>query len=107
MPYPRPYRGLYKQDGDFAINGDVLVVQGTYNYHPGVNVTSQWEIRDLIIRADCDGKVYITNERCNLDYSHEDMENKYGWRKETTIFKTHIHVVPDPMKPVFNLVNNI
>lgn len=59
-----------------------------------------------VLRADCDGIVLISREKCDLDLDNPHLEERYKQRVKEgmEIHKLHFNVVPHEMEGKFRLV---
>jgi len=102
--------GVRKADGMRCIKGECLVVQKQLNYVPGLNVTltkyQDWHS----LFAVCNGTVFITREKVNLNFDHHLVRNS---QDETVLYenvpleKLAFNVVPDKQHQRFKLVEEI
>ncbi|KAL3994407.1 Ribosomal L27 family protein [Acanthocheilonema viteae] len=100
-----PFRGIYKTEGDLVRKDDLLVCQHKMNFHPGLNVYLK---RDrggqLLLKAITDGRVMITQEKINPDFSIPEMLSYEGMEE---IYKLTFNVLPLDMSQSFRLLNEI
>ncbi|KAF8362015.1 hypothetical protein PRIPAC_88938 [Pristionchus pacificus] len=61
-PPNKPYKGIYRTDGEVVCEGDLLLCQGKFNYIPGMNVYHAMDRGQNLLKASCDGTVKITTE---------------------------------------------
>ncbi|CAI5441643.1 unnamed protein product [Caenorhabditis angaria] len=95
-PKNLPYRGIYRTDGEVVRKDELLVNQFKLNYHPGLNVYYENDRGEKLLRANCDGIVRISKEKCSPDYSIEEMQ-VYEYRKDVDLYKLTFNVVPFEM----------
>ncbi|CAI4224201.1 unnamed protein product [Auanema sp. JU1783] len=101
-PRNLPYRGLYRTEGETVRKDDLLLCQGSFNYHPGLNVIYENDRGEKLLKATCDGVVRITTEEIQPDMSIPEM-SVYEHKIEYGVRKLTFNVIPFPMSQSFEL----
>lgn len=96
------HRGLRVQDGTFVQAGTILATQLNLRFHPGLHVGLG---RNGTLFAMEAGKVMITCEKINPNWSHTWVTRHYAGRENDTIYKKHFNVIPQPQHDRFKLIN--
>ncbi|CAH0393131.1 unnamed protein product [Bemisia tabaci] len=95
---PKVYANTYVRAGS------VLFLQRKLRIHPGLNVAMG---KNLTIFALKPGKVVWSTEKFDPDYNRQYIEQWYGHRKNDTILKKYMHIIPEPQHNDFKLVHLI
>ncbi|XP_071546092.1 large ribosomal subunit protein bL27m [Panulirus ornatus] len=101
------HRGIKKRDGVWVSQGTILVRQLGLNYHPGLNVGIG---RDRTLFAKENGQVMMTTEKVNPNWDHRFIKRFYDELQnleDVPIYKTYFHVITEPQKNNFKLVDQI
>lgn len=100
-------RGLKKEDGDWVTQGSILVRQLGLEFLPGLNVGIG---RDRTLYAKYHGRVMITTEKVDPDWDHKIVKRFKGLIQQdegAPIYKTYLHILTEPQKSNFKLVDQI
>ncbi|XP_023016409.1 large ribosomal subunit protein bL27 [Leptinotarsa decemlineata] len=104
-PKVRPkHRGWKVQDGHYVHPGHILVLQRHLRFHPGLNVGLG---RNGTLFALTHGRVAVTCEKTNPDWTHTWVQRCHGHRKGTDFFKKYFNIIPEPQHQNFKLVDQI
>ncbi|KAG5867623.1 hypothetical protein JTB14_037629 [Gonioctena quinquepunctata] len=104
-PKVRPkHRGWKVQDGHLVDAGHILVLQRNLRFHPGLNVGLG---RNGTLFAIIPGKVSVTCERADPDWSHTWVQRCHGHRKDSNFFKKYFNVLPETQHQNFKLVDQL
>ncbi|KAL3217304.1 hypothetical protein MRX96_032500 [Rhipicephalus microplus] len=96
---------VYIHNGMIAHKGDVIVKQNRLRFHPGLNVVFGHTRQTLI--AAVEGRVMLTREKVDLDFSHPRVQKFYEGRNTEALYKKYFHVIPEPQGQTFRLVSQI
>ncbi|XP_065283827.1 uncharacterized protein mRpL27 [Dermacentor albipictus] len=96
---------VYIHDGMIAHKGDMIVKQNRLRFHPGLNVVFGPSRQTLI--AAVEGRVMLTREKVNLNFSHPRVQKFYEGRNTDALYKKYFHVIPNPQGQTFRLVSQI
>ncbi|GAV02025.1 hypothetical protein RvY_12639 [Ramazzottius varieornatus] len=97
-------RGFWVKEGERVTPGTILVRQVTVTCHPGEHVGMG---RDRTLFALEHGRLFVTTEAINPNWKHRYVREAYTGREGHTIFKTFVHIHPDPQPQKFKLVSLI
>ncbi|KAG7155021.1 39S ribosomal protein L27, mitochondrial-like [Homarus americanus] len=100
-------RGIKKADGLWVSQGTILVRQLGLDYLPGLNVGIG---RDRTLFAIEHGRVMMTTEKVNPNWDHSFVRRFYADlqnQEDVPIYKTYFHILTDPQKQNFKLVDQI
>jgi large subunit ribosomal protein L27 len=92
------------QDGHQVEAGTILATQRTLRFHPGLNVGLG---RNGTLFAIIPGKVMITCEKVDLDWSHTWVERCHGFRKNTEFYKKYFNILPKKQHQNFKLIDQL
>ncbi|XP_077527454.1 large ribosomal subunit protein bL27-like [Haemaphysalis longicornis] len=95
--------GVRIMEGKVAHKGDVIVKQNKLKFHPGLNVVFGHSRQTLV--ATVEGRVMLTREKVNLDWSHPRVQRFYEGRDTEALYKKYFHVIPEPQGQTFRLVS--
>ncbi|KAF5397228.1 hypothetical protein PHET_09356 [Paragonimus heterotremus] len=91
-------RGFQFNDGDYVFEGDILVRQLGLEIYPGESVKLDRETWNLV--AMCNGRFTISTEQLS---PFPDSPLYLAVQKGRTISKPFVHVISDPVEPIFQL----
>ncbi|KAK4296640.1 hypothetical protein Pmani_030878 [Petrolisthes manimaculis] len=101
------HRGILKIDGDYVTEGTLLVRQLGLDYLPGLNVGIG---RNRTLYAMYHGRVVMTTERFIPNWEHKVMRRFGSELKELhdiPIYKTYFHILTEPQKTNFKLIDQV
>lgn len=101
--FPKDFR---KQEHDIVEKGTILFISRVQrlDYHPGLNVG--FGARGTLFAME-KGRVKITVEKCNLNWKHTWVQANYKGQEALTIYKKHIHVLPDEQHTRFKMIGEV
>ncbi|CAG9857448.1 unnamed protein product [Phyllotreta striolata] len=104
-PKVRPkHRGVKIQDGRHVNAGNILVTQRTLRFHPGLNVGLG---RNGTLFALEPGRVVVTCEQADLDWTHTWVRRCHGYRQGQVFYKKYFNVIAEPQHRDFKLIDTI
>uniref|UniRef100_A0A1I7Z3U3 Mitochondrial ribosomal protein L27 n=1 Tax=Steinernema glaseri TaxID=37863 RepID=A0A1I7Z3U3_9BILA len=103
-PSNLPYRGVYRTDGERAMQDDLLVCQKNMNYMPGRNVYFLRDRNQILLKAACEGTVMITTEKVAVDDSQLPATEALEFQALPEKYKLTFNVVPREMSQSFRQV---
>ncbi|PSN36511.1 39S ribosomal protein L27 [Blattella germanica] len=98
------HRGWRVQDGHYVQAGTILAVQRTLRFHPGMNVGFG---RNGTLFAMEAGRVMVTCEQADPNWNHSWIIKHYEEKEGQTFYKKYFHVMPEPQKGHFKLIDRI
>ncbi|XP_076271839.1 mitochondrial ribosomal protein L27 [Rhynchophorus ferrugineus] len=96
------HRGWKVQDGHQVSAGTILVTQRNLRFHPGRNVGLG---RNGTLFAIIPGKVMVTCEKADVDWSHSWVQRCHGHRKGVEFYKKYFNVIPEKQHQNFKLID--
>ncbi|KAK9745996.1 Ribosomal L27 protein [Popillia japonica] len=98
------HRGWKQHEGDKVQAGTILVLQRTLRFHPGLNVGFG---RNGTLFAMVPGRVMITCEEADPNWSHTWIQRCYSNRIGSKFYKKYFNVIPDKQHQDFKLIDQI
>lgn len=98
------HRGWRVQDGHVVTPGTILVKQNHTRFHPGLNVGFG---KDGTLFAMEAGKVIVSCEQVNPNWSHTWIQRHYEGREGQKFYKKHFNVIPEPQHDRFIIIDRI
>jgi len=97
-------KGMKKNAGSYATTGSILFLQKYLRFYPGLNVGIA---RNLTLFALETGRVMITCEKVKPNWNHFWIKKFLEGRQDQNIYRKYYHIIPQPQKQKFNLVDQI
>lgn len=85
------HRGIKRHDGTYVYAGTILATQRKMRFHPGLNVGMG---RNGTLFAMNPGKVVITSEAIDPNFSNPWVKKNYEGREGQIIYKKHFNIIP-------------